>query len=64
MPTEERTPREMMEDAYVTIRRGLVGEVIERVMHSSPSFFERLVVDLLMRMGYGSTRARQPAHVA
>ncbi len=64
VPTEERTPREMMEDAYVTIRRGLVGELIEQVMHSSPSFFERLVVDLLVRMGYGGTRARQPAHVA
>ena len=64
VPTEKRTPREMMEDAYVTIRRGLVGELIEQVMHSSPSFFERLVVDLLVRMGYGGTRARQPAHVA
>lgn len=64
VPTEERTPLEMMEDAYVTIRRGLVGELIEQVMHSSPSFFERLVVDLLVRMGYGGTRARQPAHVA
>jgi restriction system protein len=64
VPTEERTPREMMEDAYVTIRRGLVAELIKQVMHSSPSFFERLVVDLLVRMGYGGTRARQPAHVA
>ena len=25
-------------------------------MHSSPSFFERLVVDLLVRMGYGGTK--------
>ena len=64
VPTEERTPREMMEEAYVTIRRGLVGELIEQVMHSSPSLFERLVVDLLVRMGYGGARARQPAHVA
>ena len=64
VPTEERTPREMMEEAYVTIRRGLVSELIEQVMHSSPSLFERLVVDLLVRMGYGGARARQPAHVA
>ena len=56
VPTEERTPREVMEDAYVTIRGGLIGELLEQVMHSSPSFFERLVVDLLVSMGYGGTR--------
>jgi restriction system protein len=56
VPTEERTPREVMEDAYVTIRSGLVGELLEQLMHSSPSFFERLVVDLLVGMGYGGTR--------
>jgi len=55
-PTEERKPREVMEDAYVTIRSGLVGEVLEQVMQSSPSFFQRLVVDLLVSMGYGGTR--------
>lgn len=53
---EERTPLEAMEDAYETIRSGLVGELLEQVMHSSPSFFERLVVDLLVSMGYGGTR--------
>jgi restriction system protein len=56
VPTEERTPREVMEDAYVTIRGGLVGELLEQVMHSPLSFFERLVVDLLVSMGYGGTR--------
>ena len=34
VPTEERTPREMMEDAYVTLRKGLVGELIEQVMQA------------------------------
>ena len=56
VPTEERTPREVMEDAYVTIRSGLIDELLEQVMHGSPDFFERLVVDLLVRMGYGGTR--------
>ncbi len=56
VPTEERTPREVMEDAYVTLRSGLVDELLEQVMQGSPSFFERLVVDLLVRMGYGGTR--------
>lgn len=56
IPIDERTPREMMEDAYVTVCSELVGELLEQVMNSSPSFFERLVVDLLVRMGYGGTR--------
>jgi restriction system protein len=55
-PTEERTPREVMEDAYATIRTQLASELLERIAHSSPQFFERLVVDLLVKMGYGGTR--------
>ncbi len=56
LPTEDRTPQEVIEDAYVTIRSGLASDLLEQIMESSPSFFERLVVDLLVRMGYGGTR--------
>jgi restriction system protein len=52
----EQTPLEAIETAYETIRDGLVSELLEQVMQSSPDFFERLVVDLLVRMGYGGTR--------
>jgi restriction system protein len=55
-PTEERTPREVMEDAYATIRTQLASELLERIKNGSPQFFERLVVDLLVAMGYGGTR--------
>src|SRR5215207_8648485 len=56
LPTEDRTPQEVIEDAYVTIRSGLASDLLDQIMQSSPSFFERLVVDLLVRMGYGGTR--------
>jgi restriction system protein len=56
LPTEDRTPQEVIEDAYVTIRSGLASDLLEQIMESSPTFFERLVVDLLVRMGYGGTR--------
>src|SRR5215211_3269521 len=52
----EQTPLELIEDAYETIRIQLASELLEQIMQSSPSFFERLVVDLLVRMGYGGTR--------
>ena len=37
VPTEERTPREVMEDAYATIRTQLASELLERIAQSSPS---------------------------
>jgi len=52
----DQTPVEAIETAYETIRTGLVGELLEQIMLCSPDFFERLVVDLLVRMGYGGTR--------
>ncbi len=39
--------------AYEQIRRDLADEVIAAVMQASPTFFEHLVVDLLLRVGYG-----------
>jgi restriction system protein len=52
----EQTPREVMEDAYATIRSQLARELLEQVMSSPPRFFEHLVVNLLVSMGYGGTR--------
>lgn len=53
---EKRTPEEMLEDAYQEIRDGLAQDVLDSVMSCSPPFFERLVVELLVKMGYGGSR--------
>lgn len=50
------TPEEAFESSYQTYRDSLASEVLERVRAVSPAFFERLVVDLLVRMGYGGSR--------
>lgn len=57
-PSEKfgETPEEQFESSYQGYRVGLAAELLERVHHVSPSFFERLVVDLLVRMGYGGSR--------
>jgi restriction system protein len=47
------TPEETLESAYLTIRKNLAAEVLERVKSCTPRFFEHLVVDLLLKMGYG-----------
>lgn len=47
------TPEESLERAYRSIQNELILEVLARVKTASPSFFEGLVVDLLLKMGYG-----------
>ena len=54
--SEEQTPEEIIENAYQSIRNNLASELIQQIMDCSPTFFERLVVDLLVKMGYGGTR--------
>lgn len=49
------TPEESLEAAYQIIRIALANEIIEKIKSCSPSFFERLVVELLVKMGYGGT---------
>jgi len=51
------TPSEALENAYENLRDELVDELLARLKKSSPSFFERVVVELLVKMGYGGSRA-------
>jgi restriction system protein len=52
-----QTPEEHFESGYESFRDALAAELLERVRTVSPRFFERLVVDLLVQMGYGGSRA-------
>lgn len=52
-----RTPEEVLEDAYQVIRDSLAQDLLSQVATGSPAFLERLVVELLVRMGYGGSRA-------
>lgn len=54
---DKQTPEEQLENAYKVISDGLAREIIQLIKSCSPSFFERLVVELLLAMGYGGTRA-------
>ena len=51
------TPRESLERAHERLRRELIAEVRATVSQISPERFERLVVQLLVKMGYGGTLA-------
>jgi restriction system protein len=49
------TPEEVLEHAYNEIRRRVESEVLDAVSKASPGFFEKVVVELLVKMGYGGT---------
>ncbi len=50
------TPEELLEVGYKQLRGTLAAELLQQVKLGAPAFFERLVVELLVRMGYGGTR--------
>ncbi|MEH1866853.1 MAG: restriction endonuclease [Nostoc sp.] len=52
----EKTPQESIELGYQKIRKELEIDLINRIKNISPDFFERLVIDLLIKMGYGGSR--------
>ena len=50
------TPEEAIEIAHEGLKEQLAQELIARILSCSPSFFEQLVVELLVKMGYGGSR--------
>lgn len=50
----EQTPEEILDSTYKQLQSNLSEEILEKVLQQSPQFFERLVVDLLVKMGYGA----------
>ncbi len=54
---DEMTPEEHIEYGYKQIRQKLYIEILERIKKCSPDFFERVVVDLIVAMGYGGSRS-------
>ncbi|MBV5261176.1 restriction endonuclease [Synechococcus moorigangaii CMS01] len=55
-PPEPQTPEEILEEKFRQIQQSLALEILDIVKSCSPSFFESLVIDLLLAMGYGGSR--------
>lgn len=53
---EEGTPDELIDSNYLLLRSQLASELLQRIKQAPPDFFERLVIKLLMAMGYGDYR--------
>jgi restriction system protein len=55
-PATELTPDEQIRIGYNRLRDSLAALLLEKTRQATPKFFEELVVDLLVRMGYGGSR--------
>ncbi len=53
---DEKTPKDLIEENYQQIHDSLAQDLLEIIKTSADSFFEKLVVDLLVKMGYGGSR--------
>jgi restriction system protein len=49
------TPQEQIENANAIIRSQLQSDLVERILQNTPTFFERIIVELLVKMGYGGS---------
>ena len=49
-------PEESIEENYQRIREKLAADLLEEIKGNTPAFFEKLVIDLLVKMGYGGSQ--------
>lgn len=52
----DTTPLEALESGYQSLRTALAADLLEKVRGCTPAFFENLVIELLVKMGYGGSR--------
>ena len=52
----EQTPDELLDDTFASLNAALANEILETILNATPQFFEHLVVDLMLVMGYGGSR--------
>ena len=53
IPDEEKTPTDLMDEAFASINDDLVEDLLSKLHSVDPQRFEHIVIDLLVKMGYG-----------
>jgi restriction system protein len=56
LPLSSQSPEEQLESTYQLLRQQLAQSLLSNIRNAPPAFFEQLVVDLLVAMGYGGSR--------
>jgi restriction system protein len=55
--TDKSSPEERIEDAVAEVRESVARDLLELIGRAPPEFFEKLVLELLHKMGYGTSRS-------
>jgi len=63
LDVETTTPEEQIEAAYQTVLTALRADLLDRIGQNSPAFFEQLIVNLLVAMGYGGSHKNAAAQL-
>ena len=58
----DKSPQEVIEDAMEELDDALAAELLDAILANEPRFFERLVVDVLTKMGYGAGQTTSYVH--
>jgi restriction system protein len=56
LQTSFQTPEEQLQDAHQRLCDDLAAQLLDQIAELSPEFFEKLVLDLMLAMGYGGSR--------
>lgn len=56
-------PEEQIERAFQATQTALRADLLDRIAQNSPTFFEQLIVDLLVAMGYGGSLRNAAEHL-
>ena len=56
--TKNDSPQDLMDTSYAQIMKTLEDDILSEVVSQTPEFFERLVIDLLISMGYGGSQIK------
>ena len=62
-PPPYETPDEVLDATFAELRKSVEADLLDRVLASPPDFFEQLVVELLVAMGYGGSATGAARHV-
>ena len=54
-PSSVITPEEQIESAFLALQSALRADLLQRILQNSPSFFEQVIIGLLVAMGYGGS---------
>ncbi len=57
----QQDPEELLDATYLALRRTVEADLLDHILASSPTFFEQLVLGLLVAMGYGGAGSADSA---